>query len=52
MEQNNIEKPFIDEDESSFEIMEWVRNFLHYWYLFVIGVIIALGLAYLQNRKW
>ncbi len=52
MEQNNTEKPFIDEDESSFDIMEWVRNFLHHWYLFVIGVIIALGLAYLQNRKW
>lgn len=52
MEQNNTEKPFIDEEESGFEIMEWVRNFLHYWYLFVIGVIIALGLAYLQNRKW
>ena len=52
MELNNTEKPFIDEEESGFEIMEWVRNFLHHWYLFVIGVIIALGLAYLQNRKW
>ncbi len=52
MEQNNSEKPFVDEDESGFEVMEWVRNFLHHWYLFVIFVIIALGLAYLQNRKW
>jgi uncharacterized protein involved in exopolysaccharide biosynthesis len=52
MELNNTQKPFIEEEESGFEIMEWVRNFLHHWYLFVIGVIIALGLAYLQNRKW
>lgn len=42
---------FSEEEESSFDIMEWVENFLHYWYLFVIGVIISLGLAYLQNRK-
>ncbi|MCE5332403.1 MAG: polysaccharide biosynthesis tyrosine autokinase [Bacteroidales bacterium] len=52
MEQNNIEKPFVDEEESGFDIMEWVSHFLHYWYLFVIGIIISLGLAYLQNRKW
>lgn len=39
------------EDNSGFDIMEWVLSFLHYWYLFVIGVIISLGLAYLQNRK-
>ncbi|MDD3078236.1 MAG: polysaccharide biosynthesis tyrosine autokinase [Paludibacter sp.] len=52
MNQNKIEKPFLDDEESNFDIMEWVFNFLHYWYLFVIGVIIALGLAYLQNRKW
>jgi len=52
MEQNNIEKPFAEEEESSFDIMEWVTNFLHYWYLFVIGIIISLGLAYLQTRKW
>lgn len=52
MEQNNIEKPFVEEDESNFDIIEWVTIFLHYWYLFVIGIIISLGLAYLQNRKW
>ena len=52
MEQNNIDKPFIEEDESGFDIMEWVTNFLHYWYLFVIGIIISLGLASLQNRRW
>jgi tyrosine-protein kinase Etk/Wzc len=39
------------EEDAGFDIMEWVLNFLHYWYLFVIGVIISLGLAYLQNRK-
>lgn len=52
MEQNNYEKPFNDEEESSFDIMEWVSYFLHHWYLFVIGIIISLGLAYLDNRTW
>jgi capsular exopolysaccharide synthesis family protein len=52
MEQNNYEKPVFDEEESSFDFMEWVSYFLHHWYLFVIGVILALGLAYLENRKW
>ena len=52
MDQNKTDKSFNDEEGSNFDIMEWVHNFLHYWYLFVIGVIISLGLAYLQNRKW
>ena len=52
MEQNNYEKPFQEEEESSFDIMEWVSHFLHFWYLFVIGVILSLGLAYLENRTY
>ena len=56
MELNNVnqntEKPFTEDEESSFDILEWVLHFLHHWYLFVIGIIISLGLAYLQNRKW
>lgn len=41
-----------DEEESNFNIMEWVMLILHYWYLFVIGVAIAWGCAMLKNRKW
>lgn len=52
MEQNNIEKPFNSEEESGFDIMEWVSYFLNNWYLFVIGIILSLGLAYLDNRTW
>ena len=52
MEQNNFEKPFNDEEESGFDIMEWVSYFLHHWYLFVTGIILSLGLAYLDNRAW
>ncbi len=51
---NNIpenNQGFSEDEGSGFDIMEWVQNFLHYWYLFVIGIIISLGLAYLQNRK-
>ncbi len=41
-----------DEEESSFNIMEWVKLILKYWYLFVIGMLLALGFAYLRNRTW
>ena len=48
-----IEQPDIQEEEgSNFDIKEWLFRILHYWYLFVIGAVIALGLAYLANRKW
>jgi len=52
MEQNNYEKAFTEDEESGFDIMEWVSYFLHFWYLFVIGVILSLGFAYLENRKF
>jgi tyrosine-protein kinase Etk/Wzc len=51
MEQNNNDKIF-SEEESSFDFIEWGSYFLHHWYLFVIGIIISLGMAWLQNRSW
>ena len=42
----------IEEEESNFNILEWVFKFLRYWYLFVIALVVALGLAYLKNRSW
>ncbi len=41
-----------DEGSMSFNPVEWFFTFLHYWYLFVIAVAIALGLAMLKNRRW
>ena len=42
-----------EEDGSfSFNPLEWIFTFLHYWYLFVIAIVIALGLAMLKNRRW
>ena len=43
-----------DDDDSSlnFNPLEWLFTFLHYWYLFVIALAIALGLAMLKNRRW
>ena len=43
-----------DEEENgmSFNPLEWLFTFLHYWYLFVIGLAIALGFAMLKNRRW
>ena len=42
-----------DEDGSiSFNPLEWLFTFLHYWYLFVIALAIAMGMAMLKNRRW
>lgn len=41
-----------DDEQSSFDAKEWLFKILHYWYLFLIGAVIAMGAAYLQNRKW
>lgn len=41
-----------EEESSNFNIMEWGMLFAHYWYLFVIAVAIALGVAMLKNRRW
>lgn len=40
------------EDESGFDIKEWLPLFLHYWYLFVIFFLFAMGVAYIKNRSW
>lgn len=54
MEQSvkNRERAMPVEEESSFDIMEWLARFAAHWYLFIISLIIAFGLSYLQNRKW
>ena len=41
-----------EEGALSFNPIEWLFTFLHYWYLFVIAMAIALGLAMLKNRRW
>lgn len=41
----------IEEEKSDFDLLEWVFRILHYWYLFVIGGVIAFSLAYLKNKK-
>lgn len=51
MEENNLPQEFIEE-ESSFDFKEWFLKIAHYWYIILIGVIVALSLAYLENRKW
>ena len=40
------------EDQSTFDLMKWITLVIRHWYLFVICVLIALGYAYWQNRKW
>ena len=50
MTQNEIiqngNMPF-EEENSNFDIMEWVVRILRHWYLFLIAGVIALSLAYL-----
>ncbi len=49
---NNFQDPNSDDEESNFNILEWVFKVLHYWYLFVIAIAIAFSIAYLKNRRW
>ena len=42
--------PF-EEENSSFDLMEWVVRIIRHWYLFVIAAAIAMSLAYLKNKK-
>jgi len=43
---------FRDDEQSSFNLLEWVWLFVKYWYLFVFGVTIAMSIAYYENRSW
>ncbi|MDL2322934.1 polysaccharide biosynthesis tyrosine autokinase [Bacteroidales bacterium OttesenSCG-928-A17] len=36
----------------SVDVLSWIMKFLKYWYLFVIAVVIAFGLAFLKNKSW
>lgn len=51
-ETKNRDNTVFQDEESSFNIMEWVMLFIGHWYLFVIGLAVALSMSYLQNRKW
>lgn len=51
-EKINTNAGFSEEEESSFDIMEWLLYILKYWYLIVISVAAFSVWAYMQNRKW
>ena len=40
------------EDDAAFNFMKWWWLCLRYWYLFAIGVVISLSLAYYKNRGY
>lgn len=53
MEENKqYTQQFDDNDDSGFNLKEWIFLFLKYWYLFVFFALVAFGLAYLKNRTW
>ena len=52
MDELNKNNSTFTEEESSFDIKEWLFHFLNYWYLFVAGIIIALSISYIKNRSW
>ena len=54
MEQNQSANSvaFKDDEQSSFNLMEWIMRFIKYWYLFLFGTLIMLSIAYYQNRSW
>lgn len=50
--ENKQNNNMFENEESSFDIMKWVRLVLQYWYLFVISLVAAYFLAYYSNRSW
>ena len=42
----------VDDDESSFDIIEWLFKIARNWYLFAIALTISLGIAMLASRTW
>lgn len=51
-ENKDIKTSDFTDEESSFDIMEWVMLFVSHWYLILISVFVFMFLAYMQNRKW
>ena len=49
---NHSNPIFDEEDNPSFNILEWIMRFIKYWYLFVISVLIFMAVAYYQNRSF
>ncbi|MCL1867739.1 MAG: polysaccharide biosynthesis tyrosine autokinase [Paludibacter sp.] len=47
----NQQVMFSDE-QSGFDLMKWVILIIRHWYLFVLFVLLAMGYAWWQNRKW
>ena len=43
--------PFEEEENSNFDLKEWVGRIISHWYLFAIGIVISVSLAYLKNRS-
>ena len=41
----------IEDENSNFDLMEWVVRIIRHWYLFVIAAVIAFSLAYLKNKR-
>ena len=41
----------VEEENSNFDLMEWIQRIIHHWYLFLIGAVIALSLAFLKNKS-
>ena len=47
-----LQSQFNEDEQSGFNIKDWLMLFLHYWYLFILFAGLAYGLAYLKNRSW
>ena len=37
---------------SSFDIVFWIIKFIKYWYILLIGLVLAVGLANIKNKSW
>jgi uncharacterized protein involved in exopolysaccharide biosynthesis len=49
---SNTSNDWDEETEDDFSILDYLYKFLRYWYLFIIAVAIALGVAYVYLKRY
>jgi len=52
MEEIKNFQQFNEDEETGFDLQEWIARFIHFWWLFAICIAVALAASYFKNRTW
>ena len=49
----SVDEIMLSQDSGiSLDILSWLLKIAKYWYLFIITIVVAFGLAYVKNKSW